>query len=123
MASTLTANQRKVVHTGSDDTHVAFPDVRASHHSGFPEPFPGTSAIESASGENGPAMVKVGGEMPMVRGATYQATDISADSTLVNQADDTASRFLHYSFNVRLEGRGVCRLGDLLFHNGLNSFG
>lgn len=123
MAATLTANQRKVVHTGSGDTHVTFPDLRASHQSGFPEPVPGTSAIASAGGENGPLMVKIDGEMPMVRGATYQAASGTADTTLVNQTNDSASRFLQYSFNVRLEGRAVCRQGDLLFHNGLNSFG
>lgn len=123
MAATLNVNQRRVVHTGSDDTHVAFPDVRASQQTGFPEPVPCNSAIASAIGENGPAMVKVDGEMPMVRGATYQEEGVSVDSTLVNQTDDTASRFLQYSFNVRLEGRAVCRQGDLLFHHGLNSFG
>lgn len=123
MAATLIANQRKIVHTGSDDTHVAFPDLQASHQSGFPEPVPGISAIGSASGVNGPASISVDGGMPMVRGAFYPAGSASVDSALVNQTDDTASRFLQYSFNVRLEGRAACRQGDLLFHHGLNSFG
>src|SRR5690554_4868123 len=99
MAATLIANQRKVVHTGSDDTHVAFPDLHASHQSGLPEPVPGVSAIGSACGVNGPASVVVDGGMPMVRGAIYPAGRAGAESTLVNRADDTASRFLHYSFN------------------------
>jgi hypothetical protein len=31
-----------------------------------------------------------------------------------------AAEFMLYSFDVKLEGKNVCRLGDMLFHNKKN---
>ena len=65
--------------------------------------------------------------MPMVKGSTYMMTSGdeagSAGGGIMSNTMKGEAEFMMYSFNVKFEGKNVCRLGDPLFHNKKNIMG
>ncbi len=62
----------------------------------------------------------------MVKGAHYSTSTGDEAGTLkgvVSSANQDICEFMLYSFNVKIEGKNVCRLGDPLFHNKKNIVG
>lgn len=127
MTQSTFANGRGIAHKGSGGLSLAFPDVCKTPVALVVVPIPYPNIGKAADTSGGPATVTVDGKMPMVLGATY-ATSAgdeagTAGGGIISNRIKGPSEFILVSFDVKLEGKGVARLGDPLFHNGKNAAG
>jgi len=126
MAQKTFANCRGIVHKGSGGQSIVFPDVCKTPTPGGPVPIPYPNIAKSSDTSGGPSTVKCDGKMPMVKGSTYskssgdEAGSVGGVASGVNQ---NVAEFMLYSFNVKMEGKNTCRLGDPMFHNKKNIVG
>jgi hypothetical protein len=126
MACTMFVNGRGVVHQTSGGLSTVFPDVCQTPTPGGPVPIPYPNVGKAGDTSSGPSSVTVDGSMPMVKGAKYRLTsgdEAGSAGGLISGSAKGEAEFLMYSFDVKLEGKNVCRLGDPLFHNKKNAVG
>jgi len=126
MACTVFANGRGVVHKGSGGMSTVFPDVCKTPTPGGPVPIPYPNVGMSSNTSDGPSSVEVDGQMPMVKGAKYSMTSGDEAGTaggVVSSKFKGEAEFMLYSFDVKFDGKNVCRMGDPLFHNKKNIMG
>lgn len=126
MASTVFVNMRGVVHGGSGGSNLVYPDVCKTPTPGGPVPVPYPNNGMSSDTSKGPKNVKVDGEMPMVKGAKYSATsgdEAGSIGGLISGSVRGEAEFMMYSFDVKFDGKSVCRMGDPLLHNKKNAMG
>jgi hypothetical protein len=127
MAQTTFANMRGIAHKGSGGMSIAFPDVcktPAPPAGPIPIPYPNIGMASDTS--KGPSKVKTDGKMPMVKGAKYSRSSGDEAGTaggVMSSKNMGECEFMMYSFDVKLEGKNVCRMGDPLFHNKKNIMG
>lgn len=123
MAQTTFVNGRGIAHAGSGGMSIAFPDVCLTPLLvPIPLPYPNLGVSSDTTG--GPATVTVDGKMPMVKGATYAKSTGDEAGTVGGVLSGRfigPCEFMLFSFDVKFEGRNVCRLGDPLFHNAKNT--
>ncbi len=120
------SNGRGIAHGGSNGTSTVFPDVCKTKIGKHEVPIPYTNVGRSSDTSGGPATVKIEGKMAMVKGAKYRRStgDEPGDRGGVKSGTYKAEcEFASYSFDVKIEGRNACRLGDRLFHNKKNTAG
>jgi hypothetical protein len=125
MATTF-ANLRGIAHAGSGGMSTVFPDVCKTPSPGGPIPIPYPNIGKSSDTSGGPSSVTTDGKMPMVKGATYSRSSGDEAGTaggVVSSTNMGVCEFMMYSFDVKFEGKNVCRLGDPLFHNKKNIMG
>ena len=123
MAQTTFANMRGIAHKGSGGMSIVFPDVCKTPSPAGPIPIPYPNIGKSSDTTNGPKKVKTDGQMPMVKGAKYaMSTGDEAGSAggVLSSTTKGPCEFLLYSFTVKFEGKNVCRLGDMMWHNKKN---
>ena len=124
---TVFANSRGVVHKQSGGMSTVFPDVGKTPTPGGPVPIPYPNIGMASNTTSGPTKVKTDGQMPMVKGAKYAMTSGdeagNAGGGVVSNSFKGEAEFMMYSFDVKFEGKNVCRLGDPLFHNKKNIMG
>ena len=126
MPSTVFANSRGIAHKGSGGMSTVFPDVCKTPTPAGPIPIPYPNIGQSAMATNGPRKVKLDGQMPMVKGAKYSMTsgdEAGAAGGVVSGQIKGEAEFMLYSFDVKLEGKNACRMGDPLLHNKKNIMG
>lgn len=126
MPSTVSANSRSVVHKGSNDPHIVAPDVCKTPAVPSPVPIPYPNLGMSTDTSNGAVTVTVEGQMPMVQSAIYTRTSGDNAGSVGGVLSGTVmgvAEFMLYSFDVTFEGKGVCRVGDPMFHNNKNAVG
>ena len=126
MGSNTFANTRGIAHKGSGGMSSIFPDVCKTPTPGGPVPIPYPNIGKASDTSSGPTTVKVEGEMPMTKDAKYMmSTGDEAGSIggIISNKIKGACEFMMYSFDVKFEGKNVCRLGDPLFHNEKNGMG
>lgn len=126
MAQTTFANTRGIAHKGSGGSSTVFPDVCLTKVGKpiVPIPYPNTG--KASDTVKGPKSVTTDGKMPMVKGAKYSKSTGDEPGTKKGVASGTITEeceFMMYSFDVKFEGKNVCRLGDPLFHNKKNIVG
>ena len=122
----VTVNGRGVAHKGSNGQSIAFPDVCKTPTPAGPVPIPYPNIAMSSDTSGGPTSIKVDGKMPMVKGAKYSQSsgdEAGAVGGVISGSTKGEAEFMMYSFNVKFEGKNVCRLGDPLFHNKKNAMG
>ncbi len=103
-----------------------FPDVCKTPTPGGPVPIPYPNIGKSADTSKGPKSVTTDGKMPMVKGAQYSRSSGDEPGTakgVISSDQMGVCEFMMYSFDVKFEGKNVCRLGDPLFHNKKNIMG
>ncbi len=103
-----------------------FPDVCKTPSPAGPIPIPYPNIGKSSDTSKGPKKVKTDGKMPMVKGATYSTSTGDEPGThkgIVSGTTKGVCEFMMYSFDVKFEGKNVCRMGDPLFHNKKNIMG
>lgn len=124
MGQTTFANMRGIAHKGSGGMSIAFPDVCKTPSPGGPIPIPYPNIGKASDTTNGPKKVKTDGKMPMAKGAKYSTSTGdeagSAGGGVVSSSTKGECEFMMYSFDVKFEGKNVCRMGDPLFHNKKN---
>lgn len=126
MAQTTFCNSRGIAHKGSGGMSLVFPDVCKTPSPGGPVPIPYPNTGKSSDTIKGPVKVKTDGSMPMVKGANYMMTTGDEAGTLggvMSNVFKSVCEFMMYSFDVKFEGKNVCRMGDPLFHNKKNIIG
>jgi hypothetical protein len=126
VAQTTFVNARGIAHRGSGGMSAVFPDVCKTPAAPSPVPIPYPNVGKSSDTSQGPPSVKTDGQMPMVKGAKYMRSSGDEAGTLggvMSGVNMNECEFMMYSFDVKFEGRGVCRLGDPLFHNRKNIMG
>ena len=100
-----------------------------------PIPIPYPNIGKAADTTGGPTNVTTDGCMPMVKGAKYAMSSgdepgvaggivsgVNGGGVVSNTIKGKAE-FVLYSFDVKFDGKNVCRLGDPLFHNKKNIMG
>ncbi|GEL70271.1 DUF4150 domain-containing protein [Myxococcus virescens] len=121
------ANGRGIATEDSGGQSIVFPDVCKTPSPGGPVPIPYPNIGKSSDASKGPKKVTVNGKMPMVKGAQYKQTAGDEAGTagggVMSGSTRGVAEFMLYSFDVKFEGRNVCRLGDPLFHNKKNTMG
>lgn len=123
---TVFANGRGVAHKSSGGMSTVFPDVCKTPSPAGPIPIPYPNIGMASDTSSGPTKVKTDGEMPMTKGAKYSTTSGDEAGTaggVMSSKFKGAAEFMMYSFDVKFEGKNVCRLGDPLFHNKKNIMG
>ena len=127
MGQTTFANSRGIAHKGSGGMSPVFPDVCKTPSPGGPIPVPYPNIGKSSDTSTGAKKVKTDGQMPMVKGAKYMMSTGdeagSAGGGVVSNKIKGECEYMMYSFDVKFEGKNVCRLGDPLFHNKKNIMG
>ncbi len=126
MGSTVFANMRGISHQGSGGQSPIFPDVCKTPTPAGPIPIPYPNIGKASDTSAGPTTVTTDGQMPMTQDAKYQmsAGDEAGSATgVMSNKIKGACEFMMYSFDVKFEGKNVCRLGDPLFHNDKNGMG
>ncbi len=124
---TVFANSKGVVHKSSGGMSTVFPDVCKTPTPGGPIPIPYPNIGMASNTSGGPSKVTTDGQMPMVKGAKYSMTSGdeagNAGGGVMSSSFKGEAEFMMYSFDVKLEGKNVCRLGDPMFHNKKNMMG
>ncbi|NLD94304.1 MAG: DUF4150 domain-containing protein [Fibrobacter sp.] len=126
MAQTTFTNSRGISHKGSGGFNIVFPDVCKTPSPGGPIPIPYPNTGKDSDASDGPDTVKVDKKMPMVKGAKYSTSTGDEAGSAQGVASNKIKgecEFMMYSFDVKFEGKNVCRLGDPLFHNKKNILG
>jgi hypothetical protein len=123
---TVFVNGRGVAHQTSGGLSTVFPDVCKTPSPAGPVPIPYPNVGKAADTSAGPSSVTVDGSMPMVKDARYALTsgdEAGSAGGVLSGVFAGEAEFSMYSFDVKLEGRNVCRLGDPLLHNKKNALG
>jgi len=127
MGQTTFVNSRGIAHKGSGGMSIAFPDVcKTPAPPAGPIPIPYPNIAQASDTSDGPSKVKTDGEMPMVKGAKYSKSsgdEAGSVGGVVSSVNMKEAEFMMYSFDVKFEGKNVCRMGDPLFHNKKNIVG
>ncbi len=124
MAQTKFVNSRGVVHKGSGGISTSFPDVCKTPTPGGPVPIPYPNIGKYSDTTKGPKTVKIDHQMPMAKGSQYCTSTGDEPGTLggvVSGVNKNVCEFSMYSFDVKFEGKNVCRVGDPLIHNKKNA--
>jgi hypothetical protein len=126
VSQTTFVNYRGIAHKGSGGMSIVFPDVCKTPTPGGPVPIPYPNMGRSSDTTQGPTTVKTDGQMPMVKGSKYMRSYLDEPGTaggVISGVNMSECEFMMYSFDVKFEGKNVCRLGDPLFHNKKNIMG
>lgn len=127
MGQTTFANFRGIVHKGSGGFNMAFPDVcKTPAPPAPPIPIPYPNIGQASDTSDGPSKVKTDGKMPMVKGAKYSKSSGDEAGTIggvMSSVNRNECEFMMYSFDVKFEGKNVCRMADPMFHNKKNIMG
>ncbi|VAW66599.1 hypothetical protein MNBD_GAMMA09-3906 [hydrothermal vent metagenome] len=126
MAQTIFSNSRGIAHKGSGGLSVVFPDVCKTPIGPAVVPIPYPNIGKSSDTSKGPKSVKTDGKMPMVKGAKYSTStgdEAGVYKGIISGKIKGVCEYMLYSFDVKFEGKNVCRMGDPLFHNKKNIMG
>ncbi len=124
MAQTTFANSCGIVHKGSGGMSIVWPDACKTPAPPVPVPYANVGMASDTS--QGPTTVKTDGEMPMTKGAKYSKSsgdELGVVGGVISGVNMGECEFMMYSFDVKFEGKNVCRMGDPLFHNKKNIMG
>jgi hypothetical protein len=119
MPATVHVNFRTVVHKSSGDISFAFPDVCKTPGPAIPIPYP--NIAQSTDTANGSTTLTADGNPIMLKDSYYAMSTgdeagTAGGNILTNRIKGKAY-FILYSFDVKVEGRNVCRFLDPMTHN------
>lgn len=115
-----------LAHKGSNGTSIAtIPDVCKTPSPGGPVPIPYPNISQSATLDKGTSTVKAdGGMMIAVKGSEFSLSNGDNAGVAGGVKSSTfmkESTWILYSFDVKMEGKNVCRLTDKKFQNHENT--
>lgn len=120
MSASANVNDRTVVHKCSSGTATAFPDVCKTPTSGGPIPIPYPNITQSKHTSKGSKSVKMDDNPIMLKGSQFSTSTGDEAGSVGGIASGTTkgkAEFVNYSFDVKIEGKNVPRLGDMMVQN------
>jgi len=125
MAVTITINNLTLCHKASTGVSMAtIPDVCKTMSPG-PVPIPYPNVALSSDLANGTTTVQAdGGNMCANYGSEFSVSsgdEAGAVGGVTSGVFKKEATWITYSFDVKLEGKGACRLSDKMFHNHQNT--
>jgi hypothetical protein len=124
MLATLNVNNLTVVHQGSSGLVTGFPDVCKTPSPAGPIPIPYPNIAQSSDTSQGSQTVTVDGNPIMLKGSVFSTSTGDEAGSAGGVASNTTkgkAEFQLYSFDVKVEGKNVCRLTDIMLLNKLSS--
>ncbi|OGF13737.1 MAG: hypothetical protein A2W00_03685 [Candidatus Eisenbacteria bacterium RBG_16_71_46] len=125
MPATLNVNFLTVVHAGSSGMVVGFPDVCLTPSPAGPIPIPYPNIAQSADTSQGSQTVTVDGNPIMLKDSVFATSSGdeagSAGGGVVSATTKGKAEFALYSFDVKFDGKNVCRLSDIMLLNKLST--
>jgi hypothetical protein len=125
MPSKVSVNNLTVVHAGSDGLVTAFPDVCLTPAPPAPPiPIPYPNIAKSSDTSQGTSTIVVEGNPIMIQESTFATSTGDEAGSAGGVASATTkgkAKFVNYSFDVKMDGKCVARLGDLMTCNELSS--
>src|SRR5262245_38083749 len=124
MSVTVNVNGLSLVHKGSSGVSIAtMPDVCKTPPNSLPVPYPNIAFSRNLA--KGTTTVKAdGGNMCANYGSEFSSSIGDEAGRLGGVVSGTVSKeatWITYSFDVKLQGKGACRLTDKMFHNHQNT--
>ncbi len=126
MGSNVFANGMGIAHQGSGDSSTVGPDVCKTPAPGGPTPVPYTNTARSADLVDGSKTVFINGKPAAIKGCSYATStgdEPGTEGGVVSGKTKGKAQFVTYSFDVKIEGKNVCRHGDMMTHNDKNTAG
>jgi Domain of unknown function (DUF4150) len=124
MPVTVNINRKSLCHRGSGGiSRATLPDVCKTPGNGIPLPYPNIAfSRDLAMGTR--SITADGGHMCAKYGSKFAKSIGDAPGSLGGVKSGTVlhkATWITYSFDVKLEGKGACRLTDKMFHNNSNT--
>lgn len=126
MGSTVFANGMGISHKGSGAMSTVAPDVCKTPSSSGQEPVPYSNTARSADLSEGSRTVTIDGQPVAIKGCSYGTStgnEPGSAGGVISGKTRGKAEFILYSFDVKIEGKNVCRNGDLMSHNDKNTMG
>lgn len=126
MGSTVFANMMGISHKNSGAMSLVFPDVCNTPTPGGPVPIPYPNLAQSTNVASGSKKVKIQGQMATIKGCNYSISTGDEAGSVGGVASGKIkgkAEFVLYSFDVKIEGKNACRMGDMMTHNDKNAIG
>ncbi|MFZ1984801.1 MAG: DUF4150 domain-containing protein [Desulfatitalea sp.] len=126
MGTTVFVNSQGASHKGSDGISIVGPDICLTQVGSAVVPIPYTNVARSGDLADGCKSVRVDGHESAAAGCRYSQSTGDEPGSKKGVASGTVgdrAEFVTYSFDVKFEGRGVARNGDLMTHNSKNTVG
>lgn len=120
MATTTCVNGQTVVHKTSEGTLITCPDVCRTPVGNSVVPIPYTNVARSKDTANGSKSVLVDGNPIMLKDSVFSKSTGDEPGTakgIVSGTTGGVATFHNYSFDVKVEGRNVCRRLDPMTSN------
>jgi hypothetical protein len=120
MPATISVNMMTVVHKSSSGVVMGFPDVCKTPTPAGPIPIPYPNIAMSSDTDKGTKKVKMDGNPIMVKQSVFKmSTGDEAGSAggVVSSCTKGKAEFVLYSFDVKAEGKNVCRMLDIMLLN------
>jgi len=99
---------------------IAFPDVCKTPSPAGPIPIPYPNIAMSSDTSKGSRDVKMDGQSIMVQGSVFSTStgdEAGAAGGIISSKTKGEAEFILYSFDVKVEGKNVCRMADLMVQN------
>lgn len=126
MGTTVFANGMGISHKGSGASSTVGPDVCKTPTPVGPVPVPYINTAQSADLADGSSTVFIEGHSVAIKGCSYSTStgdEPGSVGGVVSGKTKGAAEFVQYSSDVKIEGKNVCRHGDLMTHNDKNTMG
>ena len=126
--SDTTANGKTIIHKGDGLKHMAMaPDVCKTPSPGGPVPMPYPNVAKSSDLTRGTKSVALAGQPAGTASSSIRTSSGDEAGTagggIISGKTKGTLKWLRHSFDVKFEGRNVCRVGDPMWHNSKNIAG
>lgn len=125
MPATTNVNFRTVVHEKSSGMAMFFPDVcKTPAPPAGPIPIPYPNIAQSTDTDAGSTKVKIDGCPIMLKDSNFKMSsgdEAGSSGGIMSSCTKGKAEFLNYSFDVKIEGKNVPRLGDMMLGNKKNT--
>ncbi len=125
MPATTNVNFRTVVHEKSSGMAMFFPDVcKTPAPPAGPIPIPYPNIAQSTDTDGGSTKVKIDGCPIMLKDSNFKMSsgdEAGSAGGVMSSCTKGKAEFLNYSFDVKIEGKNVPRLGDMMLGNKKNT--
>jgi len=125
MPVTVGVNFLSVVHASSNGITIAFPDVcKTPIPPAGPVPIPYPNIAQSSDTASGTSKVKCDGNPTCVKDSNFRMStgdEPGVAGGVISGKIKGKAEFVLFSFDVKFEGKNVCRAFDLMLHNDKNT--